>query len=575
MASRVYQYGTLPRRIAPPRGEEAADQQLRLAHRLWNTLVAIDRTRTERYRRIMRDQAQERIDELKTIIEALRSEIKMRRKGARKRAVDVSDLTPPLEAARAERRILIEQQKATKEARHEAKRDELTALNEITKHRIVRARQAARSMGLFWGTYNDVVGRADTGRKVGELQFRRWSPDGTLTAQIMGGAPVARCSDGGHGFFQIPEERVGEKGRWARMRIGSTPDRAPVWLEIPIVPHRPIPDGAVIKSVSMTRRDGRWSLNVTATVPEPEPKPVGEAIAVDIGWRLLEGGVRVGYWQDTRGAHGEILVAAADIGQLTRVDSLRSICDRSRDEYLPVLAEWIKLQTLDEEWKAKAAALALWRSTDRLAALIRWWADHRLAGDEELFAAAIEWRKQYLHLANWWRNLGEQMRLRVREQYRVFAARVARDYQMVILEEFDLRSVAEIPATEEKRGNPSSSGYRQKVSPSVLRHALRNACLREGLRMVEAAAEYTTRACHACGALREWNQEQDVVHRCEVCGALWDQDRNAAINLLRIGLASADSAPTENQPVRQRKWDRIRDRSQKGTEKPEEKAIAV
>jgi hypothetical protein len=41
-----------------------------------------------------------------------------------------------------------------------------------------------------------------------------------------------------------------------------------------------------------------------------------------------------------------------------------------------------------------------------------------------------------------------------------------------------------------------------------------------------------------CGAprVREWYQAADVMHRCS-CGTLWDQDHNAAINLLAAGIA--------------------------------------
>jgi hypothetical protein len=54
-------------------------------------------------------------------------------------------------------------------------------------------------MGLFWGSYNDIVQRADAGRKHGgELHFRGFRGEGTLTAQIMGEVPAQRlggCDD--------------------------------------------------------------------------------------------------------------------------------------------------------------------------------------------------------------------------------------------------------------------------------------------------------------------------------------------------------------------------------------------
>ncbi len=145
------------------------------------------------------------------------------------------------------------------------------------------------------------------------------------------------------------------------------------------------------------------------------------------------------------------------------------------------------------------------------------------------------WRKRHLHLANWWRNLQDQIGLRLREQYRVFAAGVARDYATLVLEDFDLREVAKLPEPEAEPGaTTSSSTYRHIVAPSVLRAALRNACQREGTRIVEMPAPLTTRRCHACGYEGAWDQIADIVHRCQRCGELWDQDLNGATNLLAL-----------------------------------------
>ena len=167
-------------------------------------------------------------------------------------------------------------------------------------------------------------------------------------------------------------------------------------------------------------------------------------------------------------------------------------------------------------------------------------------GDEEIFEAARVWRTQCLHFANWWRNLESQMRLRIREQYRRFASWVASEYDTLYIEDFDLREVAKTPAPESAESSTAASGYRQMVSPSVFRAALINACRREGVRVVKVESAYTTRECHVCGAMEQWDQRVEIVHRCK-CGMPWDQDHNAAINLLRAGIASGGASPTKNQ----------------------------
>lgn len=562
LTSRVYSYGTVPERIAPVLGADLARGQLALANRLWNVLCAIERARVARYRAIMRDEVQERIDELRLVLSRARDEIKAMRQTARRRAPVPDDISHRITEAKEELRRLIDEHKATVDQRHDARRAELDALNERTKRRIKRARQAAAGLGLYWGTYNEIVQRADAGRKHGgEMHFRRFSGDGTLTAQIIGGATAGRCVGGDHSFFQVDGPVDGVKYRRARMRIGSTDARDPVWLDVPAVIHRPIPADALIKSVSITKRAGKHTVNVTVNVPKAAPRPPGVAIAIDIGWRLLPHGVRVAYWGDSAGAHGEVVVSRYELAEFDRIVSLRKICDRNRDAFLPSLAEWFRDRAFPLDWP-DVSSIAQWRSGDRLARLIREWGDKRLPADQEIFEMACDWRRQYLHLSNWWRRLSERTPLRLREQYRVFAAAVARKYSTVFVEEFDLREVAKLPQPEEPAQATSASTYRQMVSPSVFRNALLNACNREGVTVQRLPAEYSTRVCHACGHAGKWDQAESVMHRCDKCEEVWDQDRNAAINLLRLGLANGHAMPTENQPVRPPSGGEPRDRSQ-------------
>jgi hypothetical protein len=519
---------------------------MRLAGRLWNLLAEIERVRIKSYRRIMCDEVQEQIDQLHERKRALINERNVLRKQARAKVAAPEIEEDELKHVSAALHMLVEHQKSTRQERHDARRGQLTELNERTQRRIKRARQAAASLGLFWGTYKSVLQAADRGRQSGgELRFRSFRGEGTLTAQVMGGANVADCVGGGHSFFQMDPATPGQRWRYARIRIGSHPDRSPVWLAVPIVYHREIPPEGRIKSVSVTRRivagKVRWSLNVMVTMPTVAMRTEGPAVAIDVGWRLMLNGVRVGYWQDDTGGHGEVVMATADIQQFKKIADLHSITDCNRDRFLRTLVAFLAACELDEAWKQRTRLLAKWHSSDRIAALVRWWSDHRLAGDEEIYQTAIEWRRQYLHLASWWRNQQEQMTLRVREQYRIFAVEVARKYGMLILEDFD-RKVAEVtepkPADKQKDyKRKTASNYRRMVSPSVFRSALLNACRREGLEIRIVPGAYSTSMCHACQTVEKWDQPAAVIHRCGNCGALWDQDQNAAINLLARGKA--------------------------------------
>jgi hypothetical protein len=487
----------------------------------------------------MRDENQDRIAELKGAIEALWTEIRARRKRARKRAVDISDLEDALSQNKAERARLVQQQIESKARRHEERKAALQANQELANRRVKKARQAAARMGLFWGTYNEIIQRADAGRKHGgELRFQGFRAAGTLTAQIMGGAAPDQCVEGDHTFFGIDPPQAGHKWRYARIRIGSDGDRSPVWFSVPIVYHRPLPAKAVIKSVSITRRrvggHVRDQLNVTVNVPAVPSKPEGSICAIDLGWRLLPEGVRVAYWCDDSGHNGQVLIPTAVIEQAAKVDSLRSTADQSREKFLPKLAAWFGTQdNLPEEWRQRIAYLGQWRSNERLAGLVEWWRGNSLPGDDDMYHQAEAWRAQYREIYQWWRNLQDQVTRRIREEYRVFAAQIAQDYARVILEEFDLREVVEKPAPDQKENNRRGQRYRQIASPSTLRMAILNACQREGTAVVKLPAQGTTKRSSVDWARIE-SSAADHVIATYAGGQVRDQDRNAASHLLQM-----------------------------------------
>src|SRR5262245_31649252 len=85
----VYEYGCMP----PLRGREAAVEQMLRRHRLWNSLVEVERDYRSQLSAVLRDETSEMaLASARRRLVDLRSEIKMRRRAERRRAVDVADL---------------------------------------------------------------------------------------------------------------------------------------------------------------------------------------------------------------------------------------------------------------------------------------------------------------------------------------------------------------------------------------------------------------------------------------------------------------------------------------------------
>jgi hypothetical protein len=163
------------------------------------------------------------------------------------------------------------------------------------------------------------------------------------------------------------------------------------------------------------------------------------------------------------------------------------------------------------------------------------WQGRRFGGDCEMFEQLLEWRKRHVHLWTWAVNLRDQLTRKRLELFPNFAAAMVKRYGTIFLERFDLRWFARI-APPEIRRIPIGGKYRVIAAPGILRQVIENACRRTGVRLERVKARNTTKTCHACGRIEEWNVATQIVHTC-TCGATWDQDLNAAVQILRTGQA--------------------------------------
>jgi hypothetical protein len=87
-----------------------------------------------------------------------------------------------------------------------------------------------------------------------------------------------------------------------RIRVASTPNsQLPVWFEIPVVIHRPLPQDGIIRSAALIRErlalSWRYRLILTVARANPPARVSGErpSVAIDIGWRVTPVGLRVAF----------------------------------------------------------------------------------------------------------------------------------------------------------------------------------------------------------------------------------------------------------------------------------------
>jgi hypothetical protein len=321
-----------------------------------------------------------------------------------------------------------------------------------------------------------------------------------------------------------------------RIRVGSE-GREPVWLELPVILHRPLPGDGTVRSASVIcEKVGsreRWRLLVTVARPERATRK-GPAVAIDLGWRLLPDGLRVAYWEDERGDHGQLVLAPGVLWQFSKLNDLKSIQDQHLRVALDALAGWTK--TNEPPVGIDLSHVSEWRNPWRLLRLYRAWKDCRVPRDEAAFAALAAWNERHDHLHEWEANLRDQVIRHRKEIYRRFVAELLRTHGRVFLEDLQIRAMARKDRPEQESRN-YSGGMRVVAAASMLSRLIveHGDCER-------VSARHTTQECSWCGHAKEWDAAENIMHRCEACGRLFDQDRNAARNILRRGLMGNQSS---------------------------------
>lgn len=390
-----------------------------------------------------------------------------------------------------------------------------------------------------------------------------------------------------------------QKRTVVRFRVQSTGKGEPVWATVPVTIHRALPPDATIKWAHLIRRrvgtHDEWrvqfALARTAGWPREDAVKEGE-VGIDIGWRIMEDGrLRVAYWCGSDGAEGELALPSRWVERMKHHEKIRSVRGSLFNAAKATLAAWLRTVGAGvPEWmRETVVTLAQWRSEARLAALVLRWRGERFAGDDAspvdpALANALEscgtqeadkaktqdasdrhwrlaeryftasragifdqlecWRWRDRHLYDYEANERMQLLREREDSYRVFAAEMRRRYAVAWLEGkavrvsglMDLRDFHVLPKPEEAPMDGALREHTRDAALSILRR-----CLVESMRETKAReAANTTLACHACGVVRVIapGDRGELFLSC-VCGKKVDQDRNAALNLLRGMTASA------------------------------------
>jgi hypothetical protein len=399
-----------------------------------------------------------------------------------------------------------------------------------------------------------------------------------------------RCSPEACTLLERDPSRARSNGRGRRHAVllrmrQETNQDGPVWVEWPMQRARSLPQDARVMHVEVHARvvpgdlDAReeWYATLTLRVPDTPRRNDGLAVAVDVGWRALpDGSLRVAYWCGEDGRHDQLVLTPRMVSSLTRSDGIRAARDRGLDDLRAGLVGWIDAtpEASRPEWLQRARRhMHSWRSPKRFRRLLAQWQQHQdvpappapRPEPAQALAALGAWVRRDHHLAGYEHGQRAKAQRRRQDHYRRFAAWLSQRYDVVVLEDFDKRQTGTTSPTED---GAQTEGVH-------LRHAQRLAWTsglcqvlksRFGQRGIWAAHDpaNTTRACHHCDGTLVGDAADGIMQRC-TNGHVWDQDENAARNLLEGwscersgGEDSPITARSDKVAKKEKRWDRAR-----------------
>lgn len=552
--SKIYSYNAR----APIVGRALVDEQIYQAHRYRNQLVEI-----ELCRRAARDEAIKRlhpnVQELQDAWQAADGAVEEAIGALNKRRADArSRLNVP--AANVEIKRLKGARKevyaALKAAKAEA-RDSLAAKAEFATidavaHAAVKA--ARKETPVYWGTYLTVETAVQQAKSSPSLRFQRFDGDGKLAVQLQGGMDQDDLLGGRDCRVRVEAvdlQSLDCSSRSARrkaartklwLRIGSE-GRAPIWAVVPFAFDRPLPEGARIKWCHLVRRrvagNYDWQVQFVVSAAEGfDARHCGPGtVGIDLGYRRREHGLRVAYWIGDDGREGELLIPERQLARVQKCRDLQEIRSKSFDAMLLRLRGWLRGRALPDWIVERTANCHVWKIPGRIASLAIAWREGRFEGDSDMFVELEAWRKDDKHLWEWQEHQRRRFNRWRQDAYRKFSAELRSSYGIARIEKLNLSQLARRPAAEDEPIDGAARHHRMTAGLSVLVRAIDES----GMEVEKLPAKDTTRRCHECGRVNRFDEPAKLLQTCAECGASWDQDRNAAANLLSGELLAASS----------------------------------
>jgi hypothetical protein len=259
---------------------------------------------------------------------------------------------------------------------------------------------------------------------------------------------------------------------------------------------------------------------------------------IDLGWRTLEnGGVRIATIADNAGGGmRQILLPQDLIDSFDWVDSIKSRLDNGINGihlWLKERAESELPEELKEDWSKIKKAPRIGAS--RIATLSLRWRENCPDHRPDLIAYLEVWRKKDKRFRQEMDNLRQKIIARREDIYKNEALQIAQHYALIGLEDFDLRKVARLENAEgqDNELHQAARRMRQRCAVSEFRKWLEIQAEKTGSEIFKVKGK-TSLIHHRCGHDAVPADKASIMWRCSHCDELFDQDENAAMNIMLV-----------------------------------------
>ena len=566
--TRIYKYGC----GQPVDMPAVALRQLELETEYWNALVVIEREYRRRERDIWRsvptvEELLEKMEGTLSRLTEMREDVRRARQVSKSISADFRNQVADQEARRRDIQGHLYKEKS---ANWHMVQPRIAALGEWRLEAAKAAYRDASEKGLYWGNSMLVRDRYEVARHRAERDQGKDGRPAELRVQAYDGTGFwavrleHEASDINAPFTM--ERLFAQDSKWCRMmqvdpvdfsdwegisraekrsrarttvriRVASV-DRNPVWMELPVVFHRPLPPGGAIKAAQIVRkRVGThfvYALLLTVhTDTQINALPDGPTVAVALGSERKRDGLRVAVCLGSDGSQDELVLPERLLDRFRTLDRLQSARSREYDKAKEDLEAWVSARSTElPQWLVDVFTTE--HSPETLASVAIVWRSHRFAGDDSAYAALEAWRKRDRFLLEWEANLREKCLAFRGNVYRVFAKHLATRYSRVTIHKPMLHKLRHRPLPESKDDPLMASARRRMQIGAVytLHVAIERAFEKAGREAIAASPKLQVWRHFDCLPGSQ-NAAGLPLMRCPTCGQFFDPDLNTCRHLVQ------------------------------------------